>query len=149
MQVEAPAVSRNPAGPALRLRQPRARPSGHPRPRTCPSAPAPHPRLGDRQQQHPYACPVRAAPVLSRGYLGLSRRISAADAAIPEAPWPRRQDQLPEVQPMAAAAADGKPEGSNHAEAAPLRSCDPGGAKGRPRRPPRHSRRSELRLYIY
>ena len=149
MQVDAPAVSRAPAGPAPRLCQPRARPSGHPRPRTCPSAPDPNPRLGDRQQQHPYACPARAAPVPSRGYLGLSRRISAADAAILEAPWPRRQDQLSGVQPMAAAAADGKPEGSSRAGAAPLRSSGPGGAKGCRRRPPRRSRRSEVRLYIY
>lgn len=88
VQVETPTVPCTPAGPELGFRQPRPRPST--------PGPAPAPR---RQTQvtswrppnprHPGAAATGAHPPWD--YLGLSRRISAADAAILEAPSPRRR----------------------------------------------------------
>lgn len=88
-----PRARRPPSRAAPRLGQPRAAVPGGPR--GAGATAAGHPC----RPRHPGAAAASAGP---GGYLGLSRRISAADAAILEAPSPAARRQLLAAQPMAA-----------------------------------------------
>lgn len=121
-------------------------PAGTPGRFGCP-APAP-PRPRRQTARTSWRRPRPRQP--GGGYLGLSRRISAADAAILEAPTPGRR--LSAARSPTNGGHGGRKAGRPKPRSGPdaaAPSWGPAGTSGYPQRPPRYSNRSELGLYAY